>query len=74
MGTGMWATLGMSLAGGSPCCPYNARPLSVSQPQTASQVKDKYPDNGHDPNRPIPPRDPGGKHGTNDKDDKDENR
>lgn len=25
--------------------------------------KDKYTGNGHDPNRPIPPEDAGGKHG-----------
>jgi hypothetical protein len=32
----------------------------------------KYEGNGHDPNRPVPQKDPGGKHGKPDTDDKDE--
>ncbi len=32
----------------------------------------KYEGNGHDPNRPVPEKDPGGKHGKPDSDDKDE--
>jgi hypothetical protein len=34
--------------------------------------KKKYEGNGHDPNRPVPRKDPGGKHGKPDTDDKDE--
>jgi hypothetical protein len=32
----------------------------------------RYEGNGHDPHRPVPQKDPGGKHGKPDTDDKDE--
>jgi hypothetical protein len=31
--------------------------------------KDRYEENGHDPNRPIPDKDPGGKHSKDDEED-----
>jgi hypothetical protein len=34
--------------------------------------EDKYKGNGHDPNRPIPPGDPSGKHESDDKGEKKE--
>lgn len=36
--------------------------------------KDKYEGNGHDPNRPIPRKDPGGKHGQDDHDKNDDEK
>lgn len=35
------------------------------------QNENPYDGNGYDPNRPIPAKDPGGKHGKPDTDDKD---
>lgn len=36
--------------------------------------EDKYKENGHEPNRPVPPRDTGGKHGKPDKDNDDDDK
>lgn len=52
------------------------RPISKGENEISKYDKEddksRYEGNGHDPNRPVPQKDSGGKHGEPDTDDKDD--